>query len=291
MTSVRLYKPMAQVIAPLRHYVVLDFEATCDKLAAPSPQEIIEFPSVLLDAKSMDIKAEFESFVRPTHHPTLTPFCSELTGIEQAQVDAAGTFPEVFEAHQAWLKSHALPVSPPAGKALPFAFLTCGDWDLQTMLPAQLTVTEPPIGFIPHAYRRWINIKRPFAAWNGGPVKNGMLGMLKALDLELEGRHHSGIDDCRNIARIARALVQRGAKLEVDGELPFSRYPPLPLVLQLGEERREVVLTKRAMGTLLGLASSTFRTKANQIHVGKERTLLKPKSLLDLRTSTVLYVS
>lgn len=282
---------MAQEAPPLRHFIVLDFEATCDKPKSPSPQEIIEFPSVLLDARGMDIEAEFESFVRPTHHPKLTPFCTELTGIEQGQVDAAGTFPEVFEAHQAWLKSHSLPVSPPAGESLAHAFITCGDWDLQTMLPAQLAATEPPIGFVPHVYRKWINIKRPFAAWNGGPVKNGMLGMLKALNLELEGRHHSGIDDCRNIARIARALVARGQTLSVDGELPFSRYPPLPLVLQFGEERREVVLKKRAMGTLIGLASATFRQKAEKVHIGEERTLLKPSRLLDLHSNTVLYVS
>ncbi|MFT5357511.1 MAG: ERI1 exoribonuclease 3 [Polyangiales bacterium] len=283
---------MAQEDAPLRHYVVLDFEATCDKPKAPEPHEIIEFPSVLLDAAGMDTKAEFESFVRPTHHPTLTPFCTELTGIEQSQVDAAEAFPEVFKAHQAWLESHDLPASPPPGESLSHAFLTCGDWDLQTMLPSQLAVTQPPIGFVPHAYRRWINIKRPFAAWNGTPVKNGMLGMLKALDLELEGRHHRGIDDCRNIARIARALVERGQKLEIDGELPFSRYPPLPLVLQFGEERQEVVLKKRSMATLIGLASSTFRRQAQKIHIGEEeRVLLKAKSLLDLHTATVLYIS
>ncbi|MFK8003953.1 MAG: 3'-5' exonuclease [Polyangiales bacterium] len=281
---------MAKAQTPLRHYVVLDFESTCDKQAAPSPQEIIEFPSVLLNAK-MEKVAEFESFVRPTHHPVLTPFCMELTGIEQSQVDAAQTFPDIFKVHQAWLGSNSLQVSPEDGVPLDFAFITCGDWDLQTMLPAQLSATDPVIGFVPHAYRRWINIKKPFAAWNGGSVKGGMLGMLKALDLELEGRHHRGIDDCRNIARIASALVERGQKLEVEGELPFSRYPALSLVLDFDGERREVVLKKRAMATLLGLASSTFRRKANKIHIGEERALLKSKSLLDLDTGTVLYVS
>lgn len=281
---------MAQEATPLRHYVVLDFEATCDKPTTPMPQEIIEFPSVLLDAGMKQV-AEFESFVRPTHHPVLTPFCTELTGIEQAQVDAAQTFPEVFKVHQAWLGSNSLQVTPADGEPLDHAFITCGDWDLQTMLPAQLSATEPVIGFVPHAYRRWINIKKPFAAWNGGSVKGGMLGMLKALDLELEGRHHSGIDDCRNIARIAQALVFRGQALEVNGELPFSRFPALSLVLQFGEERREVVLKKRAMATLIGLASSTFRRQANKIHIGEERALLKSKSLLDLETGTVLYIS
>ena len=38
----------------------------------------------------------------------------------------------------------------------------------------------------------------------------GMAGMLRALDLELVGRHHSGIDDARNIARIVITLLAKG---------------------------------------------------------------------------------
>lgn len=35
--------------------------------------------------------------------------------------------------------------------------------------------------------------------------------MLHSLELTLLGRHHSGIDDCRNICRIAIELIRRGA--------------------------------------------------------------------------------
>lgn len=34
--------------------------------------------------------------------------------------------------------------------------------------------------------------------------------MLRVLKLELEGTHHSGIDDSRNIARIAQELIRQG---------------------------------------------------------------------------------
>ena len=36
-----------------------------------------------------------------------------------------------------------------------------------------------------------------------------MKTMLRDLHLELEGRHHSGIDDSRNIAKILRTLAQQ----------------------------------------------------------------------------------
>lgn len=181
--------------------VVLDFEATCDDFAPPTPQEIIELPSVVLRLDPARIGAEHESFVRPVRHPALTPFCRSLTGITQAEVDAAPTFPDAFAAHQAWLRDQGLPL-----EGGDWAFLTCGDWDLKTMLPRQLETSELEA---PPAYRRWINLKVAFREVTGRRG-GGMPAMLRSLELELEGRHHRGIDDCRNLARIALALLDRG---------------------------------------------------------------------------------
>lgn len=201
------------------HLIVLDFEATCDDVNPPSPQEIIEFPSVLLSAHTFDVIAEFESFVRPAHHPVLTPFCRELTGIEQDQVDAAPPFADVFAAHQAWLREHGLPLEPGAD-GLSYAFVTCGDWDLKTMLPAQLRACDRVSDEAPAPYRQWINVKHPFRATTKQKRGNtGMPQMLAQLGLELEGRHHRGIDDCRNIARLVRALAEAGATFELTGGL------------------------------------------------------------------------
>jgi inhibitor of KinA sporulation pathway (predicted exonuclease) len=37
-----------------------------------------------------------------------------------------------------------------------------------------------------------------------------MPDMLNRLNLKLDGRHHSGIDDARNIAKIAQTLISKG---------------------------------------------------------------------------------
>lgn len=37
-----------------------------------------------------------------------------------------------------------------------------------------------------------------------------MTDMLELLELELEGRHHSGIDDCKNLTRVVQKLMQEG---------------------------------------------------------------------------------
>jgi len=271
------------------HLVVLDFEATCDGETPPDPQEIIEFPSVLLRLEDLAVTGEFESFVRPLHHPQLTPFCRELTSITQAQVDDAPLFPEVFEAHQQWLSSHGLPLTPDAEGALPYAIVTCGDWDLRTMLPRQLKACDPPLDWMPHPYRRWINVKVPFREAHPKLRRAGMARMLEALALELEGHHHRGIDDTRNITKIVRALIERGSPMTISAELPASRFPPITVVLERWGEQVPVELPKRALGTLLGIANGAFRKQAQQVFQG-ERELTEDADLHELRDGAVLRI-
>ncbi len=234
------------------HLVVLDFEATCDEDERPEPQEIIELPSVLVSLPERRIGSEHESFVRPVVHPRLSAFCTELTSIRQEDVDSAPVFADAFAAHQAWLASQGLLDQPDA-----FAFVTCGEWDLRSMLPRQCAASGLPV---PPVYRRWINVKTVFRR-TVGQKPHGMPHMLSVLGLELEGRHHRGIDDCRNIARIVLALHERGATFDITTRLTAAQMPALPLVLRLGEHVSRIVLKKRQLGSLLGLASSAFRVQ------------------------------
>lgn len=69
-----------------QYFLVIDFEATCDKDQIPHPQEIIEFPSVLVNSMTGQLEAYFQTYVRPTCNKHLTDFCKDLTGIQQTQV-------------------------------------------------------------------------------------------------------------------------------------------------------------------------------------------------------------
>lgn len=68
------------------YFVVIDFEATCDKERNPHPQEIIEFPSVIVNSVTGQLEACFQTYVRPTCNQHLSDFCKDLTGIQQIQV-------------------------------------------------------------------------------------------------------------------------------------------------------------------------------------------------------------
>ena len=152
----------------VRYLLVLDFEATCSETLPRDEMEIIEWPVVVIDVVAGTIVAEFHSYIRPTRHGgVLAPFCTSLTGITQAVVDGAPTFLDGYRDAQAFC-------APYLEDGL---FVTCGDWDLNAMLPTQCRFSGTSI---PEAYQRWVNIKCAFRDWRGTRVR-GMTEMLEKL--------------------------------------------------------------------------------------------------------------
>jgi len=191
-------------------FVVLDFEATCDEHQQPQPQEIIEFPLVLVDSVTLQIVDEFRSYVRPVRHPHLSAFCTKLTGIQQHEVDDAPEFREVFKQACSWLDQHLQQRKKSA------ALVTCGDWDLKTMLPRQCQTAQ--VHAVPQVFKEWVNIKKTYSVATGRHA-GGMKPMLDTLGLPLVGHHHSGLDDSRNIAQILISLCRNGAVIDLNGWL------------------------------------------------------------------------
>jgi len=174
------------------HAIIVDLEATCcdaDSIP-PHAMEIIEIGAVAVRAEDGAPLAEFQSFVRPVRHLRLTPFCTQLTSIQQADVDGAQTFPEVVARLRAWLTPFS-----------PYSWCSWGDYDRKQFVQdcAFHRVGFPFAG--PHR-----NLKTEFVAARGRPKKLGVTEALHALGLTFEGTAHRGIDDARNIARIYRCL-------------------------------------------------------------------------------------
>ena len=182
------------------HFFVLDFEATCLRGLQIEPQEIIEFPCLKLSPENFEIRAKFHRYVRPIHHPELSHFCTELTGITQEMVEHEATFPEVLSDFDGWIRSETRDTSDS------FSFIICGDWDLKTMLPRQCLLSETRV---PDYFSQWINVKK---SYHGAKriFPRSLAAMMAGLGLTFEGRQHSGIDDSANIARIAKALAEQG---------------------------------------------------------------------------------
>ena len=207
---------------PFDVFVVLDFEATCEQGRRIADPEVIEFPMVLVDARTAQPVAEFQRYVQPVRHPTLSDFCTELTGITQAMVEGKSTFPAVYREALEFLARAGLGDAPPLRS---YCIVTCGDWDLKVMLPAQLAISGQ-LG-LPASFQRWCNLKKLMERLNiaaspsssqragRGRAPSGMPEMLRVMGLPLQGRHHSGIDDCRNIAAVLCALLKQGYVVDV----------------------------------------------------------------------------
>ncbi|MEZ4450502.1 MAG: 3'-5' exonuclease [Nannocystaceae bacterium] len=173
-------------------YLVVDLEATCDEdWAIPREQtEIIEIGAVLVDGATLQPIDEFQTFVRPFRHPRLTAFCTRLTTITQADVDAAPTFRFVAPKLAAFGEG-----------AL---FCSWGAYDKnQIERDAKRSGVRPPLG-----PRHW-NLKEAFARAAGDRATTGNQGALRRVGLTPTGTHHRGIDDARNIARLLPHLLGR----------------------------------------------------------------------------------
>ncbi|KEG14918.1 exonuclease [Trypanosoma grayi] len=228
------------VSQPFSHLLVCDFEATCDTASVHYPHEIIEFPVVCVDTARLCVVAEFHSYVRPVKNPRLTSFCCELTGITQAQVDAAPTLPEVLQRFTAWLHESVYPLcrrwKQEHAEGLSgclhsqqrhFAYdekhnaawvdcekmvcmATDGPWDMRKFM-YECSVLRDGYEFPPLFYR-WVNVRHSFAEhFRSRPRK--LTDMLRKLGLTFHGHHHSGIDDSHNIARILIELLRRGYRV------------------------------------------------------------------------------
>jgi len=169
--------------------LVLDLEASCDegdKLPAEE-MEMIEVGAVWATPDGR-ILAEFQALVRPMLHPRLTPFCSQLTGITQADVDSAPLFPEVAARLASFAELHGHEVA------------TWGSWGKYDAKQLERDCArhgvENPLARLEH-----INLKRTFA--KSRRIKEvGMARALQMVGLPLDGSHHRGLDDARNIAKL-----------------------------------------------------------------------------------------
>lgn len=185
-------------------FIVLDLEATCDEPSFDIHQmEIIEIGACCVDG-SGNVLSEFQTFIKPVVRPVLTAFCTKLTTITQPQVDAAPEFNEAIAAFEAWLSACS------AAHGAPDLWGSWGDYDRKQFERNARLLEQPQPAFlasIPH-----VNLKARYAATQGIKVRRLGLGTVlgEYEHMAFEGTPHRGIDDARNIAKLA--LIALGLK-------------------------------------------------------------------------------
>lgn len=169
--------------------LVMDLEATCadDGSISGEQMEIIEIGACWA-RRSGEVIDQFQMLVRPLERPVLTPFCRQLIGITQAEVDTADLFPVAAEQLARFVLAY---------KTAGAAWLSWGNYDRQ-QLARECTRHQ----LVDPVALTHINGKKLFAKQRRIGKQVGMAKALELVGLTLTGTHHRGLDDAMNIARL-----------------------------------------------------------------------------------------
>lgn len=167
--------------------IIIDLEATCWQSAVPEGQEneIIEIGLAVLDLQTGEITQNQGILIKP-QRSSVSPFCTELTTITADLLDKNGvTFEKAIEK----LVDEYQPDL--------YTWASYGQYDLN-MIRKQCRSfgMQYPMG------DQHINVKTLVAEKLDLQKPTGMNGALHLLNIPLEGTHHRGIDDAKNIAKI-----------------------------------------------------------------------------------------
>lgn len=174
---------------------VVDLEATCyedNKWPEGETQEIIEIGIAEINLPERKIHKTRSIVVKPLSS-RVSPYCTQLTGWTQEAVDEQGT-----------TLLHACTQLQTDFSSRNRLWVSQGNFD------RKLFAKNCNMYGVPYPFGDdHMNISAVFSIFSGSYRKNGMKRQLDTLGLKLEGKHHSGVDDAKNIARVTLELVQR----------------------------------------------------------------------------------
>lgn len=173
--------------------LIIDLEATCWEDRPPRGQEseIIEIGVCIMNTKTGKISQNEGILVKP-QYSKVSPFCTQLTSITQDMLDEEGI-----------LLEDALDILREEYGSEDLTWASYGNYDLN-MLKRQTDRfrTDYPLS------DDHINVKTLFAQLHPFRKSVGMDKALQLLKLPLEGTHHRGVDDVKNIAKILHWCLQ-----------------------------------------------------------------------------------
>ena len=177
----------------LDYIIVIDLEATCWGGDPPPGEqsEIIEIGLCILDTKSGERIKRDSILVRP-ERSKVSPFCTKLTTLTQAQVDQGSSFSDAIQYLSKTYRPHD------------YTWASYGDYD-RVKLESQCREwgISYPFG------RTHINVKNMLALSLNLPAEIGLDRALDQLGLPMEGTHHRGDADAWNIGAILGLLLTR----------------------------------------------------------------------------------
>lgn len=176
-----------------RNALIIDVESTCWEPPEYQPKdeisEIIEIGIAVVNLDTREITQNDSIIIKP-QNSRVSKFCTKLTTLTQEIVDQGTTFQAAMEILRRNYKSEDR------------LFVSWGDYD-RKMFERNCRDFGAKYPFGP----RHLNLKNLFAVLNGLEREVGLESALPYYNLKLEGTHHRGIDDAKNIAKIFQNIV------------------------------------------------------------------------------------
>eukprot|EP00283_Hemiselmis_rufescens_P014711 CAMPEP_0173453650 /NCGR_PEP_ID=MMETSP1357-20121228/50992_1 /TAXON_ID=77926 /ORGANISM="Hemiselmis rufescens, Strain PCC563" /LENGTH=259 /DNA_ID=CAMNT_0014420619 /DNA_START=36 /DNA_END=815 /DNA_ORIENTATION=- len=194
-----------------RYLVIIDIEGGAND--RPGEDEIIELPCIVIDRETRTEEIRFHRFTRPVGWDS---YLKDQPNSRKNPDSNAVSFKQALGELQQVLEA--------AGMLSQSLCVTCGDWDLKTIVPKQCAKSRIQV---PLVMNQWCNLKDEFNAFYGCKV-SGMKGMLSRLKMPLKGNHHLGMHDVSNIASILLRMLKDGATIgptaerDEDGGMHFK---------------------------------------------------------------------
>lgn len=168
--------------------LVIDVESTCWEPPEVQPKneisEIIEIGIAVVNIKDLLITDNASILIKPKKSK-VSKFCTKLTTLTQDMVDKGCTFDQAMGILKNKYNSENR------------TFVSWGDYD-RKMFERNSRDYGVKYPFGP----RHMNLKNSFTLLHGLGSEPGLDTALEHLGMKLEGTHHRGIDDARNIANI-----------------------------------------------------------------------------------------
>lgn len=168
------------------NFIVFDLETTCWDGNPPTDiREVIEIGAFRVD-RFGEVNDQFQSFIRPTYYPRLSPYCTNLTNIQQAQVDTAKKFPIVMERFIDFIDTSN-------------DFLLCA-WGKMDKIILEAECEDHDIHF--DGLEHYIDLKKQYHSINRSKRAYGLFNSLRREGIEFEGEQHRAEYDAYNLTKL-----------------------------------------------------------------------------------------
>ncbi len=169
------------------NFIVYDLEATCWNGYKPNDtQEIIEIGAFCINNFGEIVK-EFSAFVKPFVNPSLSAYCTELTTIQQVDVNRAKPFSVVVEDFIDWINIYEED----------YILCSWGKFD-KKMLINDCRLHEQETDWL----KNHIDLKDQYRSLKNLKKAIGLKWALGKEEFDFEGTPHRAIDDAYNTAKI-----------------------------------------------------------------------------------------